>query len=58
LVTVLHAPPPVAHVVHVPVQVDNAQHAPSLHTPLEQATLTVHAEPPPPCATHVAAALQ
>jgi hypothetical protein len=56
--TGVHAPVPAAHEVHGPLHVADAQHTPSLHTPVEHCALTVHAVPGVRSATHTLDALQ
>jgi hypothetical protein len=50
LLTVVHAPVPVAHAVHAPLHAALAQQKPSLHVPLAQSVFAVHAAPDAPCA--------
>jgi hypothetical protein len=56
--TLLHAPLPLAHDVHAPVQVGLIQQKPSLQAPLTQPAFDEHAAPGPPCGTQTLTLLQ
>jgi hypothetical protein len=55
--TCTHAPDPVAHVMHVPLQAP-LQHTPSSQTPLVHCWLDVHAPPAPVSVTQLPTPLQ
>jgi hypothetical protein len=58
LVTGVHAPVPITHAVHAPVHVADEQQKPSLHSPVEQPMLAVHAPPAAAIAVHAPDELQ